>query len=439
MNSLREILIALGGTNKKILEGCPDSEKSKHIAYGILLLIPAFMGGVAMFFVAETLGIVGYAKCFMSLIWGLIVLAIDRALLITYHKKMEFKWKKDGLFILIRIILALFIGILISHPLVLKLFEQSVNEKLQDKLTTKIEIKKDEIEGDKKNELDKINIIRTQKDSIYKEYVYAANAESNGKSIDPTPIMHLTTSGKYGQKDHYNELIKGRDDAKEVYDSLTKKIAIVEAVYDSLKSAVEKDIRGFKSKDTLARIESLDELKQEKPIVSTVILMVLCFLIFLDITPLLVKLMSEYEVYEKRQEENQKYLQQECDVKFNEHKCIIKSLYDKMKEWHEKRIKDVMDNDTIAEEADLYNKLSDVFVADFSSIYKNENSQVDETKVSNSIVVTILLILCVVIFFIMNLITPGDVINAVIAILGPSAAGVIYVKTIKKNNKKTTV
>lgn len=435
MNTLHELLIALGGLNKKSFKGCPDNEISKHFSYVTLLFIPASVGSVAMFFVAETLGIAGPAKYFMSIIWGVIVLIIDRALLITYHKRKEFQWKREGGFILIRLILATFIGILISHPLVLKLFEQSVNEKLQEKINTKIGIERDNIDRTKQIEIDKIYHILFVKDSIYKEYVYAANSESNGRMIEPTPLMHLTTSGKYGQKDHYKELIKGRNEAKKVCDSLVNKLATVEAFYNSLKKDVGDSIKIYKAKDTLAQIESLNELSQESPMVSTVLLLVLGFLVFLDITPLLVKLMSEYEVYEKRQEANQNYLQQECENKFSEQKSIIDKLYVKIRQWHENRINDIVDDDTIKNEKDLYRKLSEVFTADFSHIW-NESSNVNQTEVGNSTVGGMLIILCVIIFLIMNLITPGEFINAIAAVWGSSAAGIVYIIKYKRNNKK---
>jgi hypothetical protein len=127
---LNEFLWICAGANRKVLRQCP-TEYAKFAGIGGTILFTALMamlsGGYALFFVFGST----YKAIAFGVFWGLLIFNLDRFIVNTMYSdgKVTISWKEfySGL---PRIIMAIFLGIVISTPLEMKIFEDRINSQL---------------------------------------------------------------------------------------------------------------------------------------------------------------------------------------------------------------------------------------------------------------------------------------------------------------------
>lgn len=127
---LNEFLWTCAGVNKKILRQCP-TEYAKYAGSGGTILFTALMamlsGGYAMYFVFHS----EWIAFAFGIFWGLLIFNLDRFIVNTMYSDglPTISWGeiRSGL---PRIIMAIFLGIVISTPLEMKIFEDRINSQL---------------------------------------------------------------------------------------------------------------------------------------------------------------------------------------------------------------------------------------------------------------------------------------------------------------------
>lgn len=137
-----EFLWTCGGLDKALLRMCPTDWAKKAGMGGTILgtaILAMFSGGFAFYTVFEHLG----AAIIGGIIWGLVIFNLDRYLVNSMYSDGEPTIsKQEFLSGLPRIIIAIFLGVVISTPIELKIFEGKINEHLETELQDKI--KKDD-------------------------------------------------------------------------------------------------------------------------------------------------------------------------------------------------------------------------------------------------------------------------------------------------------
>lgn len=131
---LNEFLWICAGVDRKVLRQCP-TDYAKYAGIGGTILFTALMamlsGGYALFTVFEdVLAAIGF-----GFFWGLLIFNLDRFIVNTMYSdgQVTISWREftSGL---PRIIMAVFLGIVISTPLELKIFEDAIDIRIeQDK------------------------------------------------------------------------------------------------------------------------------------------------------------------------------------------------------------------------------------------------------------------------------------------------------------------
>lgn len=139
---INEFLWSCAGVNKAVLRQCP-SDYSKYAGIGGMILFTAIMaaisGGYAMYFVFHTPVLdyitnkdisnngIGIALAF-GIFWGLLIFNLDRFIVNTMYSdgKHTISWGeiRSGL---PRIIMAIFLGLVISTPLEMKIFSDQID------------------------------------------------------------------------------------------------------------------------------------------------------------------------------------------------------------------------------------------------------------------------------------------------------------------------
>lgn len=175
---LERVFFWLSGAAVDNLEACPAWERRKYVAFGATVLVPCTFAIIACAYALSTLTSNWLIIAPVSLVWSFIILTVDRALLTTYRAYQNV-FRKLSQFSL-RIIVAALMGITISHPLSLLLF--------QDTITTVIEKERQvEIDGARKLATTQKAAVETRvktlEDEIAKQRE-AWNASFNAKFLD---------------------------------------------------------------------------------------------------------------------------------------------------------------------------------------------------------------------------------------------------------------
>lgn len=271
------------------------SEYAKYSSLGAIVLFTAILAGVSAGFAFYTVFKSFYISFFVFFFWGTFILTIDR-FMVTSLKKSN-NWKKDVLPAIPRIIFAILLGLVMSNPLELKIFESEVSAQLEfDKLTYEKEL-------DKKLELEykKIVDIKKENDSIKEELNKKVSFVTK---LEDEAIKEADGSGG-----------SGRRGASTLYRIKKKRGRMARLEYESFKDIQDlvlsnnnqriEDLRNniiktryinmmkiSSANGILARNKALENLKKRDSIVSRVDLFIKILITFIEVAPVLTKLLS---------------------------------------------------------------------------------------------------------------------------------------------------
>lgn len=131
---LNEFFWLCSGANKKILRQCP-TEYAKYAGMGGTIFFTACMAALSGGYAISTVFDNTLVSLFFGVFWGMLIFNLDRLIVNTMYSdgKVTISWQElvSGL---PRIVMAIFLGIVISTPLELKIFEDAIDIQIeQDK------------------------------------------------------------------------------------------------------------------------------------------------------------------------------------------------------------------------------------------------------------------------------------------------------------------
>lgn len=131
-NRLRDALCRLAGGQLDVLRQAP-ADRIRYAANGAALLATAGLAVVsATFATAMTLHAPLPAALPIGLGWGLLVLVVDRMLVLGMVRPAGVSgWTHLGVTVLVRFAMALVIGVVVSTPLVLRVFQPEIDSELR--------------------------------------------------------------------------------------------------------------------------------------------------------------------------------------------------------------------------------------------------------------------------------------------------------------------
>lgn len=304
MNWFQKFLLVCSGGNIHILRKTP-SEWNKFAGIGGIVLFTAIFAtlsaGYAMFTIFENLWI----SAGFGILWGLMIFNLDRYIVSSIKKTGT--WWNQALMSIPRLILATFLGIIISKPLELKIFEKEVNKQLN----TIIQRNKKQLQGEMNGRiLQQTSPFEAEKKEIQTKIAdYQKSYDSASVELEKEILGKQSglTSGKVGfgsNAKRKSELKEQRRQDLENYqkqmqprmDYLDKEIS---KVYTNLESertkteTIEDRFNGF-----AARLQALDELGKNSTIIATAAAFIMGLFICLEISPVLVKLISSVGPYD---------------------------------------------------------------------------------------------------------------------------------------------
>ncbi len=282
--------IFCSAADQSILKRCPVAEHNKYASIGATVfftgVLAALSGGYALYTVFNSLWIaIG-----LGLFWGALVFNLDRFIVSTI-KKTESKWGQ-GKQVLPRLLLAVFLAIVISKPLELKIFEQEIAETLHYTGVKKLEALEANYTQRREGKLKEIQNLKAQleqrftlREKYYEEYKCECEG-SCGTGAKGVGSECLRKEQKYNKADQEYQELKVQQDAQ---------IAVVQKEIAALakeKDKYKEELKGSFANGLMARLNALGELPTG-PSVAIVML-----LICIEIAPILAKLLSPYGPYD---------------------------------------------------------------------------------------------------------------------------------------------
>jgi Domain of unknown function (DUF4407) len=306
---MERLFIWLSGADDKILSMCtrlPRSERRKYAGFGMLVLIPAVCGLFSMGFVVSTFSRDPKIYVTAGALWFFIVLSIDRFLSATFYKSsMGGRWAYWTAF-LFRLAFAGFIGLAVSHPLVLFLFDGSIKQKLADTRHMQID--------------NMLNHVQQLKENAQK----GPDVDDLNKKIEDraclSRVLEAEQSGVFGEISNGHGIVCGTSSGKRGCatncKNLMQRISVLDKEIGMLQSRVQQRVVDIdkatandvsdvqyvydeKRSDYLARVNALTALERSEPQVRVIMIFLITFFLFLDTLVITLKAITPPGEYEE--------------------------------------------------------------------------------------------------------------------------------------------
>lgn len=171
MNSINQFFWFCSGVHQDTLMKHP-TEQNKYFGIGATIfftgLFAALSGGYAMYFVFKGDAFAVVFALLFGILWGLAIFNMDRYIVASINKNSS-AWKQIAQ-ATPRILLAIMIGIVISRPLELKIFDKEIKERLKvsylNNQRARIDTLNKAFNSKYVLELNKLNATRTERDSL---------------------------------------------------------------------------------------------------------------------------------------------------------------------------------------------------------------------------------------------------------------------------------
>ena len=353
-NYINEFLWSCAGVNKEILRLYPN-EYAKYAGNGGTILFTAIMamisGGYAMYFVFSNF----FIAFIFAIIWALLIFNLDRFIVNSMYTdgKDIITWRKLKS-ALPRFILAIFIGIVISTPLEMKIFNDRIESQLLKDNIERINEAKSKSEDYKE-----IQLLQAEQKKLTTERKLLADellkAQKDLKEeAEGNALSGIAGHGAiYKDKEIYVQQCKTA--LTEWETSNNQRLITIQNRMTSINQNIglfEDKVKDLKEDGFSARYEAFSNLRHNNAGLNIVSIMITLLFIIIEITPTFFKLIMIGGPYEEHvQIENYKieaYAQKEkdniiTDLKISEHYNMRKRLKEteneELKELIKKEIK----------------------------------------------------------------------------------------------------
>ena len=298
---INEFLWSCAGVNKEILRLYP-SEYAKYAGNGGTILFTALMamisGGYAMYFVFSNF----FIAFLFAILWALLIFNLDRFIVNSMYTdgKDVITWRKLKS-ALPRFIMAIFIGIVISTPLEMKIFNDRIESQLLKDNIERINDAKS-----KSQDYSEIKTLQLEQKKLQTERKQLADellkAQKDLKEeAEGNALSGIAGHGSiYKDKELYVQQCKSALTEWETSNnarllSIQQRISVINGNIDNF----ENKIKYLKEDGFSARYEAFSHLKQENASLNLVAIMITLLFIIIEITPTFFKLIMIGGPYEE--------------------------------------------------------------------------------------------------------------------------------------------
>ena len=304
MNLIQKFLVICSGSSTELLKKTP-TDVNKHVGIGGVILFTGILAALSSGYALYTIFDNYYAAVGFGILWGLMIFNLDRYIVTSMKKQGN--WFRQLFIALPRIAVAILLGIVISKPLELKIFEKEINKQLN------IIVNRNKAELQKSIDARYVDLAKpvdeerkkifSQIDTLRKEYNLAA-AELEKEVVG---TQTETTTGREGYGPNAKrkaELKQQKFDEMQAYSEQMKpRLEELNKEIDSFIDQKEKELADAKPTEEnyngfAARMQALNELGANNPILGTAAIFIALVFISLETAPVLVKLIAPKGPYD---------------------------------------------------------------------------------------------------------------------------------------------
>lgn len=302
-NPFNEFFWICSGANRHILRQCP-TEYSKYFGIGGTIFFTAAMatlsGGYAFFTIFKS----QLLACAFGIFWGLLIFNLDRFIVNTMYSDGKHTISKEE-FIggLPRIIIAIFLGIVISTPLEMKIFEDRIDSQIVKDNARRTNETREIASADYK----KVEELLRKEAELRKERKVLADKlltaqEDLKKEGEGTALSGKAGHGQiYAEKEAYERKCQKALDDWDAQNQTTF-VRIAKEIESRTQSTAkfENDISaGLESEGFCVRYEAFSNIKEEVPAVRIVSIFIMLLFIIIETAPTLFKMMITAGPYDE--------------------------------------------------------------------------------------------------------------------------------------------
>ena len=304
MNGIQKFLVICSGSSFEILKKTP-TDINKHAGIGGVILFTGILAALSSGYALYTIFDNYYAAVGFGLLWGLMIFNLDRYIVTSMKKQGN--WFKQFFIALPRIAVAVLLGIVISKPLELKIFEKEINKQLniivnrnKAELQKSIDLRYTDlakpIDDERKKIFDQIALLRNEYN--------LASAELE-KEVVGTETETTTGREGYGPNAKRKAELKQQklQELNAYTDQMQPRLNELNKEVDNLIDQKDKELADAKPTEEnyngfAARMQALDELGANNPILGTAAIFIALVFISLETAPVLVKLIAPKGPYD---------------------------------------------------------------------------------------------------------------------------------------------
>ncbi|BAZ31835.1 hypothetical protein NIES4074_43080 [Cylindrospermum sp. NIES-4074] len=327
LNALQNFLIWSAGANHEVLarEICL-TERYKYESIGITVVLTSIMaffsGGYALFTVFSSVPI----SIALGTVWGCTIFNLDRFFILTANQGKSASRRQFFMTSILRLSIAVLLSLVVAKPLELRLFEREINQELQEvEVERKREARrKQQEEWENSGESKRINEINAEIQYLTEEETLRSSELYKATSDVIQEVEGSSGTGKPGRGSIYKEKDELRQELEQKIKILRNRIQelggekknlinrrvsrLGEAVTRlniSPQQQLERNITTTGS--LLERLSALEKLSKRDPTVASTNGLITLLFIIIEISPILVKMLSKQGLYEEILEKEDKY------------------------------------------------------------------------------------------------------------------------------------
>jgi hypothetical protein len=316
MGALKRFFLICSGADVGILRRPECSiERNKYVGIGATIfstaLLASFSGGYALFTAFNS---VPWAILF-GLAWGAIIFNLDRYIVSTIRKrltppdltfKQSLQWRLNEFARYApRLMLAIFISIIITRPIELKLFDTEIKKEMLRETSNDLA----EMKGMLNEEFPDIDRLTTENTSLRQEI------EAKEKEVKALYELALAegmgehrgnTTGRVGKGKFYEERMaaykRGEGELERLIKTNEAKIALNEASLSDLRRRQAERERErqptIEQNGLVARLKTLNDLSEKNKPIELASWFLIFLFIMLETAPIIVKILSDRGPYD---------------------------------------------------------------------------------------------------------------------------------------------
>lgn len=294
---LNEFLWLCAGANRELLRKSPD-DHAKYAGIGGSILSTACMaalsGGYAFYFVFHDVR----TSIVFAIFWGLIIFSLDRFIVNSMPPDEETTIGQKILHSSPRIILAVILGLVISKPLEMKIFEDRINSQAVILQTKEANTARAEKKQGLKDEVARRDRLEHEQKDIESRLAKAKaelTREDRGEGL----------SKKSGKGLFYESRQADVDNIQKELDEWNKNNSaelnrLRQLISDNETKGNEDILNGNKENGFCMRYEALEQVKEGSKALQFVSLFIALFFIVLETVPIISKIIISSGTYSKR-------------------------------------------------------------------------------------------------------------------------------------------